>query len=247
MPDRRSLTVDPGDDHVRPDGALEIGRCALGHNPALVDDAHPVGQLVGLLEVLRGQEDGHAQLLVEPAHLGPHADPAHRVEPRRGLVEEQDIGVVHQGGRQVEAPLHAARVGPDALAQRVADVDQVGQLGQALVDRARGEPVQASLQPQQLDAGLPGIERGLLQGHADVQPDLARVGHHVVAGHHGPALGGGEQRAQHQHGGRLAGPVGTEEAVDLAGRDVQVDVVDGHGLVEAAHQALGQDGVGHGR
>ena len=52
--------------------------------------------------------------LVEPAHLVPHAGPAHRVEPGGGLVEEQDLGVVHERGGEVEPALHAARVGGDA-------------------------------------------------------------------------------------------------------------------------------------
>ena len=51
-----------------------VGR-ALGDEPAAVDDADPVGELVGLLEVLRGEEDRHAELVVEPPHLLPHRWP----------------------------------------------------------------------------------------------------------------------------------------------------------------------------
>ena len=49
-----------------------VGR-ALGDDAAVVDDPDAVGELVGLLEVLRGEEDGHAELAVEPPHLVPHA------------------------------------------------------------------------------------------------------------------------------------------------------------------------------
>ena len=69
--DARRIAVEPGDDDVGADGALEVGGRALGDDLAVVDDADAVGERVGLLEVLGGEEDRHAQLVVEPAHLVP--------------------------------------------------------------------------------------------------------------------------------------------------------------------------------
>src|SRR5256885_10500127 len=43
-----------------------LRRRALGDDVAVVDDPDAVGEDVGLLEVLRGQEDGHAFLLRQP-------------------------------------------------------------------------------------------------------------------------------------------------------------------------------------
>ena len=57
----------------RPISAFSAGGRALGDDPAVVDDPDPVGEDVGLLEVLRGQEDGHALLLGEAADLAPRA------------------------------------------------------------------------------------------------------------------------------------------------------------------------------
>src|SRR5690606_3454521 len=56
------------------------------------------------------------------------------------------------------------------------------------------------------------------------------------------ALGGREQAAEHADGGRLAGAVGTEKAVDAGARHRQVDVVDGEQVAEALAQAAGADG-----
>jgi hypothetical protein len=39
------------------DAALELVRGALGDHPAVVQQGDPVGQLVGLLQVLGGEED----------------------------------------------------------------------------------------------------------------------------------------------------------------------------------------------
>ena len=41
---------------------LELRRRALAHDQAVVDDRQAVAQLVGLLEVLRGEEHGRAEL-----------------------------------------------------------------------------------------------------------------------------------------------------------------------------------------
>ena len=57
----------------------------------------------------------------------------HRIEPGRGFVEEHDLRVVHERDREVEAAAHAAGVRADLLAERVTDVDQRGELGDALL------------------------------------------------------------------------------------------------------------------
>ena len=59
----RRVAVDLGDDQVGADRPLEVDRGALGLDPAAGDDGHPVGQFVGLLEVLGGEEDRHAERL----------------------------------------------------------------------------------------------------------------------------------------------------------------------------------------
>ncbi len=66
---------------------LELVGGALGDDPAAVEHADPVGQLVGLVEVLRGQQDRDA-VGDQVADDLPHRAPAARVEPGRRLVEE---------------------------------------------------------------------------------------------------------------------------------------------------------------
>ena len=48
--------------HLIPDLLLECVGRSLSDDLAFVDDRHVVGQLVGLLQVLGGEEDGHSQL-----------------------------------------------------------------------------------------------------------------------------------------------------------------------------------------
>jgi hypothetical protein len=68
----------------------------------------PVGQDVGLLEVLGGEEHGGAVVAGQPGHLIPQAGSALQVKARRGLVEEQDGGPVDESHGQVQSPFHAA-------------------------------------------------------------------------------------------------------------------------------------------
>jgi hypothetical protein len=66
----------------------------------VVDDPDAVGEHVGLLEVLRGQEDGHAVLAARAGDLVPERRAALQVEPGRGLVEEEDPRPVDERERR---------------------------------------------------------------------------------------------------------------------------------------------------
>ena len=78
---------------------------------------------------------------------------------------------------------------------------------------------------------LPGgqlrIEGGLLERGADRVADPGALLDHVESGDPGGARGGWEKGGEHVDGGRLPGAVGSEEAIDLAGVDLEVDPVDG--------------------
>ena len=204
----------------------------------MVDDPDAVGEDVGLLEVLGGQEDRDPVLAREPRHLRPERVAALRVEAGRRLVEKEDARLVDQRQREVETALHPARVGlhfavgglrePDALEQRFASLPAL-RLGHA---------VQRRLQAQVLAAGEQRVERGLLQRRADRGAHLRSFAHHVEAR---DARGAGRRREQgreHVHGRRLAGAVRAEEAVDLARGHREVDPVDGPDpALELARQA----------
>ena len=78
---RRSWRLDVAD------GGLELVGGALGDDAAAVDDRDAVGELVGLVEVLRGEQHGRARR-DEPADGVPHLRAGARVEAGGRLVEE---------------------------------------------------------------------------------------------------------------------------------------------------------------
>jgi hypothetical protein len=74
-----------------------------------VQDRDPVGEFLGLVEILGRQERGRAAIGEILDHL-PHLDAALRVEAGGRLVEEDDPRVADKAHGDVEATAHAARV-----------------------------------------------------------------------------------------------------------------------------------------
>ena len=117
--DRREELLDLGEaggvgerelEALAADLPFELVGGALGDDPAVVDDDDLVREQVGLLEVLRREQQRGAagdELLDDVPHVGAPA----RVEARGRLVEEEHRRVGHEGTRQVEASTHAAGVG----------------------------------------------------------------------------------------------------------------------------------------
>ena len=83
----------------------------------VVDDHDLVGEPVGLLEVLGGQEERGAPANELLDHA-PEVAPALRVEAGRRLVEEQHRRAVHERGGEVEPAAHAAGVGARRCGRR---------------------------------------------------------------------------------------------------------------------------------
>ena len=89
------------------DGGLQGGRRALGDDLAVVDHRDAVGELVGLVEVLRAQQHGGAEA-GERADDVPHLVARARVQAGRRLVEEHELGGHDDAGGEVQPPAHAA-------------------------------------------------------------------------------------------------------------------------------------------
>lgn len=210
----------------------------------LVDDPDPISERIGLVEILRREEDGHSQFRIEPADLRPDVGPTQWVEPGGWFVEEKQFGTMDQGDGKVEPALHSARIGADPAIDGIADVDQVENCGHPVPDLGRRHAVETPLEVQDFASGLPIIERRFLQGDADAQPDGLGMAGDVVSGDEGNPLVWPQERAKHPNGGRLSRSVGSQEAVDLTLSYREVDTVDRIHRAKASHQTAGQDGAG---
>src|SRR5262249_17900332 len=73
-------------------------RCALGDDLAPVDDCDVITQSLGLVEIMRRQQDRPPLLAVSATTL-PQLTARLRIEPRRRLVEKQQVGIANQCAR----------------------------------------------------------------------------------------------------------------------------------------------------
>ena len=89
-------------------GGLEPGRGVVGDEAAAVQHGDGVGELVGLLQVLGGQQHARAGRH-EGADLRSTGRGGARVQAGRGLVQEHDPGPLTRVIGQVELAAHAAR------------------------------------------------------------------------------------------------------------------------------------------
>src|SRR4051794_13492281 len=225
-----------------PDLGLQHRGRALGDDPPAADDPDAVGQLIGLLEVLRREED-RRPLVAQPPDLLPERDPARGVEACCRLVEEQHLGRMDQRHREIEPPAHPAGVRADPALRRLAEPDAIDQVRRPVAHVARRDAVQRRLELHQLTAGHQHVQRRLLQRDADPLAHEVRLGRHVVAGHERAPAGRAQQGDEHPDGGRLARAVGPEEAVHLTCGDLEIDAVDGSQTAfELAFEPLDLDG-----
>src|SRR6266851_1479752 len=103
----RELVAQPGaivavdDDILLDQLRLDLTRRAERHDPTLVDDADVVG-LLGLLEVMRGEEDRRARLSADRREVLPERAAARDVETGRRLVEEQHLRTMEQAAHDLE-------------------------------------------------------------------------------------------------------------------------------------------------
>jgi hypothetical protein len=219
---------------------LELVGGALGDDAAAVDHHDLVRELVGLLQILGGEQHG-GPVLDELAGGVPELLAAARVEAAAGLVQEQHLGVADQACGQVQAAPHPARPGPHRAVGCLRQVEPLQQLAGAALALGPVQVVQAPDHDQVFPAGEVLVDRGGLAGQADHLPHGGWLAHHVPAGHLGVAGVGAQQGGQDAHGGGLAGAVGAEQPQDAAGWDGQGHLLQGLDVAEGLGQSLGLD------
>src|SRR6266849_298985 len=132
---------------------LDALRGAERDHLALVDDADRVG-LLGLLEIVRREEDRGAALAPDRAEVFPQRPAARYVEARGRLVEEEDLGAMHEAADDLELASHAARERPHRLLQLACDAEQRGQTLHLLAVRRGHESVARRVRIEAVEDGM---------------------------------------------------------------------------------------------
>ena len=167
-------------DRVTAQLALELIGRALGDHLAAVDDRQPRGELVGLLQVVGRQQHGLAAAQRASARdLLPHLGADLGVEPGRRLVEEQHLRVVDERHRDVQPPLHPARVAARDPVGRVRQPEALEQLAARRSSAPPAHAVELTLEPEVLAAGGLDVDPRALRDHADRAADPVGLRDHV--------------------------------------------------------------------
>ena len=216
-------------------GGADLCGGAVGNDAPMTHQDDPVGEGVGLLEVVRGEDDGAPALGIGVDGLPEAAAPLD-VHTCGRLIEDEQRRIADECHGEAQALLLAPGALLDDARGEVGDAGAAhGLLG---VDSMREE---TRRQLHRLTHGDVGQEAGGLHDCGDQAPvdRLARA--HPEDSR--IAVGGAAQSQDHVDRRRLACAVGAQEGDDLAGTNGQVDTVDGGDVTEGLVQIGQSDGV----
>jgi hypothetical protein len=222
-------------------GAGELVGRAVGDDAPAREDEDPLGQLLGLVEVVGGEQDRGAVEVGEPVDELVELPARVRVEPGGRLVQEQQGRAADDAEGHVEAAALPAREGLDPLPGLRGEADHVEQLlgaprlgvGPVVVGEVRHDVAHLPL----------AVVAPLLEHDAEPgAPGLVAAGR-VDAEHLHVAVGAAAEALEDLDGGGLAGAVGAEQGGDPAGFDLEVESGE-HRLGAVAHAQIGHDDRG---
>ena len=238
---RRHVAVDAQLEELAAQAGEQRGGAVQGDDAALVHDGDAVAELLGLVEVVGGEQDRHARPGPQAGDEVEQLVADARVEADGGLVEEQHLRVGDQRPGDLEPAALAAAVGVDGPVDELAEAERRRRRRRCAARAAAG----SSPHSRACTSRLRRPVRGRSTTGSWNTTALARRAAIGCVATSKPATrarpdGGGDGGGEHADGGRLAGPVRAEQTEHLAGRHVEVDAL--HGL-DAARVGLGQASI----
>lgn len=168
-----------------------------------------------------------------------------RVDRHRGLVKEDELGLVRDAAGDVEATRQAARELAGAKLGKVAQADKVDRLVHQRAAALAVANVKAAEIVDVLAHGELVEHRHLLRHHADAALEVVASGRHGLAKELDGAFVVGKQLQDTVDGRGFARAVGAQQAKDLAGGDAQAKVVERDKVVVALDEVFDVDDVCH--
>ena len=224
--------------------ALELVVSALRQHAPTVHDHDAAADLLDFLHVMAGIHHRGA-LVAQAADALQDGVAALRVDRHRGLVKEDELGLVRDATGNVEAACQAARELSGTKLGKVAQADKVDRLvhqraaALAVVDVEAAEIVDVFAHGELVE------HRHLLWHHADATLKVVAGGRHGLAEQLNGAFVVGKQLQDTVDGRGFARAVGAQQAKDLAGGDAQVKVVERNKVIVALDEVFDVDDVCH--
>ena len=199
---------------------------------------HIVRRLLQVTGDVAGEKNGVVLVLDEGEKLVQQLVADHRVQPGGGLVQDEEPGVVGQGGGDGELHLHALGEFLDLLVPGQLEPVQIG-----VKEGGVPVPVGPSQNFSHLGRLQWVVEGDLVQHDADILPKIAALRHLAAQHLHRAAVPVNESQ-NGLDGGGLAGAVLPDESQDGAAGQGQIHVVQAKVAVAFA-QAPYFDEIGH--
>src|SRR5213596_2128072 len=201
------------------------------HGPAnqelpMVQERDVVAHLLDLAEEMRAHEDRAALVFQRLDHI---ADLGHaaRIQPGRGLVEDEQVRLVEERLGDRQALLHPFRKLLDPMVRPFCQLDLFEDGFAAIAEILRRHPAE----PARVGEGLQGrqvaVELRGLDDRTDSSERTRRFPPDIDTEEGGPTAGRRNQVRHDLDGRRLAGSIRAEEAERGAFRDRQVEGLEG--------------------
>ena len=199
-----------------------------------------VAKPLGNIHIVCGEDHGGAGLshLKDRLPQDLHVD---RVQPAEGFVQDQQLRLRDDGGDELNLLRHAFRQSVNPLVSPAGRIEPVQPIVDGLTTSVAA--LQAGVVVQQTADVHAAVEPAFLRQITD--PIIGRLSRPLSQ--HGYGAGIGLKNAKdHPQGRCLARSVRTNKAINAAGRDQQIQGVNGHLLAEPLCHLLKFNGVIHG-
>ena len=203
-------------------GPDEGGGRPVADDPAGRDDRHAVTEPLRLVHVVGREEHGRA-LPLQLAHPRPEREPHRRIEAGRGLVEHEELGLVHERQRDGQPAPEAAGEHLHRHPGVRAQLEEVEQLLDALREDGLAQQMVAAEDTQVVDRRDRVDEHVLLERDADARPDRAGLTGDVEPEDADRPRGRPGDAVDHAEGRGLPGPVRPEETEAPTPRDFRAN------------------------
>ena len=217
----------------------EVARQAMRDHAAALEDGDGIADQLDFREQMAAEEDGPAlgrEFRDEFAHLAR----ALRVEAVGRFVEDDQFGIVEERRRYAQPLLHAQRVRLEAPASGFEEVYPLQHRFHGPAVAARGVELE---QLEVIAAGQVENEGWRFDDRAHPPQQFhAKVGNRLAKEVYAAGVGFGEAE-EHAHGGRFAGAIGPENAVDVATFDHEINIAHGNGRAVTLLKTLGINDV----
>ena len=142
---------------------------------AVIDDADAVRKLGGFFHVMRGVEHGHALSKIEILYCVEDGPAGLRIYADSGFVHEKQTGLMKQSHADVDASLHASRVGFDLVFGFICQTDLLQHFIHTAVEGLAAQTLHLPPKDEILTRGQVFIEGQFLRHHTDDLFDCHRV------------------------------------------------------------------------